>query len=67
MDHFVTTVREVQPETPDAVTLRLDLCGVRFAYRPGQYVTIDPRQFDALREANLSPGCYSLSSDGLAA
>lgn len=67
MNEFVTRVREVQPETADAVTLRLDLAGSAFAYRPGQYVIIDPRQFEALQAANPSLGYYSLCSDALAA
>lgn len=70
-----TTVAEIRRESAQAVTLRLDLGGVPFAYRPGQYVTIDPYQFEALgpalreREASRGkregPGYFSLSSDAI--
>jgi ferredoxin-NADP reductase len=68
-----TTVAEVRRETANAATLRLDLEGAAFGYRPGQYVTIDPYQFDALAPAlrdretargkREGPGYFSLSSD----
>ncbi len=74
MPEVATVVREVRPETDRAATLRLDLGGAPFPYRPGQYVTIDPRQFGALagaireREARRGwpegPACFALSSDG---
>ncbi|MFN3487061.1 MAG: hypothetical protein ACK44W_16470, partial [Planctomycetota bacterium] len=38
----------MRPETPDAATLRLDLGGAPFPYRPGQYIEIDPHQFPEL-------------------
>src|SRR5262245_31438802 len=68
-----TTVAGTRRESPQAVTLRLDLAGAPFEYRPGQYVTIDPYQFEALgpalreREATRGKreglGYFSLSSD----
>src|ERR1041384_7244697 len=71
---ITTTVAEIRPETPDAVTLRLDLRGASFPYRPGQYIEIDPHQFPELNEkiASLeaakgmpeSPRGFSLCSDG---
>lgn len=74
MRTVTATVAEVRPETADAVTLRLDLGGAEFPYRPGQYVQFDPHQFGglaaALRErvakrgARESTAFYSLSSDG---
>jgi ferredoxin-NADP reductase len=70
-----TTLSAVLPQTPSAATLRLDLGGAAFPYRPGQYVTLDPRQFEALapaiaaREAERGKreglAYFSLSSDGL--
>lgn len=45
-----TTIADVRRETPDAVTLRLDLHGRPFRYRPGQFVEIDPHQFEELAE-----------------
>jgi len=75
MGEIRTTLREKRTETAAAATLRLDLGGVPFDYRPGQYVLIDPHQFEELgpgireREAQrgkpLGPGYFSLSSDGL--
>jgi ferredoxin-NADP reductase len=69
----VTTLSEVRRESAAASTLRLDLGGAPFDYRPGQYVTIAPQQFEALgpaireREAARGkpegPGYFSLSSD----
>jgi ferredoxin-NADP reductase len=75
MADAATTLREIRVETEAASTLRLDLGGAPFPYRPGQYVTIDPHQFEELgpeireREAQrgkpLGPGYFSLSSDGI--
>jgi ferredoxin-NADP reductase len=45
-----TTVIEKRPETRDAATLRVDLHGQAFAYKPGQAVDIDPHQFAALAD-----------------
>lgn len=74
MSEIPTTLRAVRPETAAASTLRLDLGSSPFAYRPGQYIMIDPHQFEELgpeireREAQrgkpLGPGYFSLSSDG---
>lgn len=74
MPEIETTVAEVRPETHDAVTLRLDLGGAPFDYRPGQYIEIDPHQFPQLAAevADLEakkgmpemPRSFSLSSDG---
>lgn len=74
MPEISTTVVEVRPETHDATTLKLDLGGVTFPHRPGQYVEIDPHQFEALAagvaemERNKgmpeSPRSFSISSDG---
>jgi 3-ketosteroid 9alpha-monooxygenase subunit B len=68
-------LRELRRESADAGTLRLDLQGTPFPYRAGQYVLVDPHQFDDLadeirvREAQrgkpLGPGYFSLSSDAL--
>lgn len=75
MAEIAATVRELHAETPSATTLRLDLGGAAFDYRPGQYIMIDPHQFEELapeireREAHrgkpLGPGYFSLSSDAL--
>jgi len=75
MAEVLTTVRDLRTESPSAATIRLDLGGEAFPYRPGQYITIDPHQFEDLaaeireREAKrgkpLGPGYFSLSSDGL--
>jgi ferredoxin-NADP reductase len=64
-------VKEVLRRGADAVTLRMEMD--RFAYRPGQYVKVDPYQFSALRprlqERELKqgrrvwPAYFSLSSD----
>jgi ferredoxin-NADP reductase len=71
---IVTTLRELRPESAAASTLRLDLGGATLDYRPGQYIMIDPHQFEELgpeireREAQrgktMGPGYFSLSSDG---
>lgn len=75
MANVTTVVEEVKPLTAEAVTLRLSLEGAVFSYRPGQYVIVDPYQFEALgpalkeREAQhgkrVGPGTFSLSSDAL--
>ncbi len=67
-----TTVREVRRETRSASTLRLEVAAP-FDYRPGQYVKIDPHQFEALGSAIREreekrgklegPGAFSISSD----
>jgi len=74
MSETLTTLRTIRPESSAASTLRLDLGRSPFAYRPGQYIMIDPHQFEELapeireREAQrgkpLGPGYFSLSSDG---
>lgn len=46
---FDTVVREVIRETHDTVTLLLDAGADPRDYRPGQFVSIDPAQFPALR------------------
>jgi 3-ketosteroid 9alpha-monooxygenase subunit B len=75
MAEVLTTVLDLRTESPSAATIRLDLGGTSFAYRPGQYITIDPHQFEDLaaeikeretqRGKPLGPGYFSLSSDGL--
>jgi len=75
MAEVTAVVRDLRTESPSAATVRLDLGGVAFPYRPGQYITIDPHQFEDLageireKEAQrgkpLGPGYFSLSSDGL--
>jgi ferredoxin-NADP reductase len=75
MPEVLTTVRDLRTESPSAATIRLDLGGEPFPYRPGQYITIDPHQFEDLaaeirerevqRGKPLGPGYFSLSSDGL--
>src|SRR5262245_32316468 len=67
-------VASIHPEAPLSVTIRLDLGGAPFAYRPGQYIEIDPHQFEDLapeiRELEAQKGMpemprsFSLSSDG---
>ncbi len=47
---FDTVVREVIRETHDTVTLLLDAGHEPRDYHPGQFVTIDPAQFPALRQ-----------------
>ncbi|MBI3854059.1 MAG: hypothetical protein HY293_00045 [Planctomycetes bacterium] len=74
MAEISVTLRAVRPETPSASTLRFDGGGAAFPYRPGQYIMIDPHQFEELgaeikeREAQrgkpLGLGYFSLSSDG---
>jgi len=75
MSEIRTTLREKKPDTAAAATLRLDLGGTPFDYRPGQYIMIDPHQFEELgpeireREAQrgktMGPGYFSLSSDAI--
>ncbi len=75
MSALVAKVVEVVPEAPHAVTLRMDLRGVPFHYRPGQFILIDPHQFaliaDTVRANEEKSGkretvrAYSLASDGL--
>lgn len=62
MSEIVTTVREVRSETAHAVTLRLDLNGAAFDYRPGQHIQIDPRQFEAFA-AESRPSYFAIASD----
>ena len=67
-----TVVLESVVETPDTRTLVLDTCGRRFDWRAGQYVSIDPHQFAALRSfvgyleevkgRKEAPRAYSMSS-----
>lgn len=74
MAEITATVTEVRPEAREAVTLTLDPGGAPFAYRPGQYVEIDPHQFpplagqiaalEAAKGMPESPRGFSLSSDG---
>lgn len=47
---FDAVVREVIRETHDTVTLLLDAGAEPRDYRPGQFVTIDPAQFPALKQ-----------------
>jgi ring-1,2-phenylacetyl-CoA epoxidase subunit PaaE len=68
MGEIETTIVDVRPETADAVTLRLDLGGRPFSYRPGQHIRLDPLQFEALRlrlAGRARPACFSISSDAL--
>ncbi len=75
MSEISATLKELHAETAHATTLRLDLGGAPFEYRPGQYIMIDPHQFDELaheikeKEAHrgkpVGPGYFSLSSDAL--
>lgn len=74
MPDIVATVVEVRPEAPGAVTLRLEI-EAPFFYRPGQYVEIEPHQFEELSAAVKEmeakkgfpegPRSFSLASDGL--
>lgn len=75
MTEIQSTVASIRPEAPLSVTIRLDLGGAPFPYRPGQYIEIDPHQFEALaaeiRELEDKKGgpemprSFSLSSDGM--
>lgn len=47
---FETVVHDVVRETPDTVTLVLDVGGHHRDYLPGQFVSIHPRQFPVLRQ-----------------
>jgi len=68
-------VASIRPEAPLSVTIRLDLRGAPFSYRPGQYIEIDPHQFEALapeirdleekKGMPEMPRSFSLSSDGM--
>jgi 3-ketosteroid 9alpha-monooxygenase subunit B len=69
---FQTVVTDVVSETPDTVTLVLDLGGPA-RYKAGQYVSIDPHQFpglapfvgylEHLKGRREAPRAYSMSSD----
>jgi ferredoxin-NADP reductase len=75
MTDIKSTVASIRPEAPLSVTIRLDLGGAPFTYRPGQYIEIDPHQFEDLatdiRELEEKKGMpemprsFSLSSDAL--
>ena len=68
---FETEIAEIVQETPDTVTLLLDL-GAHGGYRAGQYVSIDPHQFaglqgfvqflEGLKGRREPPRAYSMSS-----
>ena len=74
MPAIMSTIASVRYEAPLSVTLKLALGGAPFSYRPGQYIEIDPHQFEALapeiRELEEKKGMpepprsFSLSSDG---
>lgn len=59
------TLIQRRPETADAATLRFDLGGQPFTYKPGQAIDIDPHQFPSiasrLRENEPNRG-FSLCS-----
>ena len=69
---FNAIVSDIVTETPDTVTLVLDL-GRPASYKAGQYVTIDPHQFiglapfvgflEHLKGRREAPRAYSMSSD----
>ena len=69
---FNAIVSDVVCETPDTVTLVLDL-GAQVTYKAGQYVTIDPHQFSGLapfvgflehlKGRREAPRAYSMSSE----
>lgn len=75
MTDITSTVLSIRSEAPLSVTLRFDLGGAAFAYRPGQYIQIDPHQFETLaaevrdleekKGMPETPRSFSLSSDGL--
>ena len=75
MTEITSTVKAIHPEAPLSVTIRLDLGGAPFTYRPGQYIEIDPHQFEALapeirdledkKGMPEMPRSFSLSSDGM--
>jgi ferredoxin-NADP reductase len=68
-------ILEVRPETADASTLAMRVTSSEFRYRPGQWITVDPRQFpeiaSALRERAErrgkpeGPGYFAIASDTL--
>lgn len=68
-------ILEVRPETATAATLAMRVASPDFRFRPGQWITVDPRQFPeiegALRERAEKrgkpegPGYFSISSDAL--
>lgn len=72
---LTTTVSAVTHETYNVATVRMDLGGQTFDYKPGQAVNIDPNQFAALadliqlHEAKtgqpVMPRAFSLSSNPL--
>src|SRR3954468_24824838 len=72
MTRFAALVVESIVETPDTRTLVLDV-GVPVTYRAGQYVSIDPHQFPALRSITAylehakgraeAPRAYSMCSE----
>ncbi|HKS17071.1 MAG TPA: oxidoreductase, partial [Planctomycetota bacterium] len=74
MPEIASTIRSIRPEAPLSVTIRLDLGGAAFEYRPGQYIEIDPHQFGELapeiqdleskKGMPEPPRSFSLSSDG---
>lgn len=69
---FEAMVSDVVVETPDTVTLVLFTGNERLEYQAGQFVTIDPRQFEALERwvayyedvkgKREAPRAYSLAS-----
>lgn len=71
MPTYEAVVREVVPEAPETVTIRLD-CGGPVAYRAGQFLTIDPfavrATVDRAHELQVAKGkkerprAYSLAS-----
>lgn len=75
MTEIRSTVQSIRPEAPLSVTIRLDLAGAPFTYRPGQYIEIDPHQFEELaadirdlegkKGMPEMPRSFSLSSDAL--
>jgi 3-ketosteroid 9alpha-monooxygenase subunit B len=75
MPEIKSTVQAIRHEAPLSVTIRMDLGGAPFTYRPGQYIEIDPHQFEDLtpeiRELEEKKGMpemprsFSLSSDAL--
>src|SRR5688572_31511226 len=75
MTSITSKVASIRPEAPLSVTVRLDLGGAPFSYRPGQYIEIDPHQFDDLapeirdleekKGMPEMPRSFSLSSDAL--
>lgn len=72
---LIATVSAVIRETPNVVTVRMDLGGQPFDYKPGQAINIDPKQFPALSDLvrlhetrtgqPVMPRAFSLSSNPL--